>query len=88
MKTSFRKSFVRDLKKIKDNKTLDLIAAAIEMVENCTAISDLDDLKKLKGFDSYFRIRVGELRIGISIDDGLVEFVRCLHRKDIYRYFP
>jgi mRNA interferase RelE/StbE len=31
---------------------------------------------------------VGDYRIGISVEGDEVEFVRCLHRRDIYRYFP
>jgi hypothetical protein len=27
-------------------------------------------------------------RIGITIEDDLVTFVRVLHRKEIYRFFP
>ncbi len=55
MKTDFRKSFARDLR---------------------------------KGESSYYRIRFGDYRIGIKIEDDLVIFIRALHRKDIYRYFP
>ena len=31
---------------------------------------------------------VGSYRVGIAVEDGSVEFIRCLHRKDIYRFFP
>ncbi|WP_333425936.1 hypothetical protein [Microcoleus sp. F4-D5] len=31
---------------------------------------------------------MGDYRIGIKVNDGVVYFVRILHRKEIYRYFP
>ncbi|MGA1264796.1 MAG: type II toxin-antitoxin system RelE family toxin, partial [Prochlorothrix sp.] len=52
------------------------------------------NLLKLKGYDTYYRIRVGDYRIGLEVlhqsDSGNLEivFVRVLHRKEIYRYFP
>ena len=36
----------------------------------------------------YYRIRVGDYRVGFVFEQGAVTFVRCLNRKEIYRYFP
>ena len=88
MKTLFRKSFLRDLKKIKDRDILDRVQKAIEEVEAASDITVLGQLKKMTGTTSYFRIRIGDYRIGIAVDEDTVEFVRCLSRKDLYRYFP
>ena len=40
------------------------------------------------GNENYYRFRVGDYRIGIVIEEDTVVFVRCLHRREIYRYFP
>jgi len=45
-------------------------------------------LKKLKAEGSYYRIRIGNCRIGIIISDDTVIFIRVLNRREIYRYFP
>jgi len=45
-------------------------------------------VRKMQGFDSYYRIRVGDYRIGVETSEGQVIFVCFLNRKDIYRYFP
>ena len=34
-----------------------------------------------------YRMRVGDYRIGIAVEEDEVEFVRFLHRHDVYRYF-
>lgn len=89
MKTDFRKSFARDLRRRKnDSDFLDRVKEAIENVELSETTSMITNLKKLKGESSYYRIRFGDYRIGIKIEDDLVIFIRALHRKDIYRYFP
>lgn len=84
----FRQSFIRDLKKIKDRDLLHRIRDAIHEVENTEQFVDLTNLTKMSGSSDFYRIRIGDYRIGIFLEHDTVEFVRCLHRRDIYRYFP
>lgn len=60
----------------------------IELVEKAKSLHEVEDLKKLRGGEKYYRLRVGDYRIGLILDQGTFIFVRLLHRKDIYRYFP
>ncbi|NPA92437.1 MAG: type II toxin-antitoxin system RelE/ParE family toxin, partial [Chloroflexi bacterium] len=39
-------------------------------------------------YTSFYRIRLGDYRLGLEIEGDTVVFVRFLHRRDIYRYFP
>jgi mRNA interferase RelE/StbE len=51
---------------------------------------DLGYLQKMKGYDDKYKIRVGDYRIGISVDKETQTLIcqRVAHRKDIYRIFP
>ena len=88
MEVLFEKSFGRDLKKIRDKRLLEQVREIIGRVESAAVLSDVPNLKKMQGFDTYYRIRVDDYRIGIEISEGRVIFVCCLNRKDIYRHFP
>ncbi|MBC8043160.1 MAG: type II toxin-antitoxin system RelE/ParE family toxin [Rhizobacter sp.] len=88
MKTRFRESFEKDLKKVRDQKVKDAVKKVIEAAENSSSLSELGDVKKLKGTSGYYRIRIGNYRIGVEIKGNTIEFIRCLDRKEIYRYFP
>lgn len=88
MTLEFRKSFARDLKKIKEKQVLQQIKEIIEEVEQASNIGAINNLKQLKGGESYYRIRIGDYRIGLKLENERVVFVRFLHRKEIYRYFP
>lgn len=88
MQVTFRASFTRDLKKIKQRPLLDRIRRTIEQVETATDLSEVEDLKKMAGFDDFFRIRIGDYRLGIVLNGETIEFVRCLPRRDLYRFFP
>ena len=88
MNVRIDKSFEKDTKKIKDKKLLAKIADTIKQVQASSESDEIKNLKKLKGSHSYFRIRIGNYRIGISIEGDTVDFIRFLPRKDIYKYFP
>ncbi len=89
MKTTFLKSFAKDLKKLERNtKLLARVQEIILQVEAAESILTINNLKKLKSEGSYYRIRLGNYRIGLIIEDETVSLVRILHRREIYRYFP
>jgi len=88
VKVGFKTSFLKDISRITSKTVLKRIKAAVENVEKSENLQSIADLKKLRGGDNYYRIRVGEYRIGLLIPEDTCTFVRCLHRKDIYRYFP
>ena len=58
MKVEFRSSFVKDLKRIKDQALLHRVRDVIEEVERAKTATEVSNLKKLKGTANYFRIRV------------------------------
>jgi mRNA interferase RelE/StbE len=82
------KAFEKDTDKIKDKRILFKIVDVIEKVREADDIISIKNIKKLKGSNKFYRIRIGDFRIGIIIDNDIVEFIRCLDRKDIYKYFP
>ena len=88
MNVEFRKSFEKDLSKIKDAELLQRIQSVIEEVEAIDSLIDLTNVKKLRAVGDYYRLRVGDYQIGFSVSENTIVFVRILHRKEIYRYFP
>jgi mRNA interferase RelE/StbE len=88
MEIKIDKSFQKDTRRIKDKSILQKIANTIANVQRAKDIQDVKNLKRLRGTTSMYRIRIGEYRLGIIIEENRVEFIRCLHRKDIYKFFP
>jgi mRNA interferase RelE/StbE len=88
VKVEFRKSFEKDLGKILDPSLLLRIKSVIEEVEAAEDLGAIVALKKLQGYQIYYRVRVGDYRLGLMVQDEEIIFVRALHRKEIYRYFP
>ncbi len=88
MKIAFEASFARDLKRIRDKQLLQRVQQVIESVKEAATIDAVVGMKKMQGYDTFYRLRLGDYRIGIEVADDQVIFVRFLHRKDMYRYFP
>ncbi|MBN1768316.1 MAG: type II toxin-antitoxin system RelE/ParE family toxin [Prolixibacteraceae bacterium] len=45
--------------------------------------------KKLQGYKNYYRVRIGNYRLGFELIDGtIVLIILVAHRKEIYRKFP
>lgn len=88
MKLTFRSSFNRDLKKVKDKEILHKVKEYIHRAEEANSLRDIAHIKKISGSSGYYRIRVNEYRMGVFVSGDEIEFVRCLHRREVYKFFP
>ena len=85
MQAEFRRIFFRDLYAIKDRKLRQRIEAVIAEVEAANSLAELRNIKAIEGHPNYYRLRIGDYRVGIYVEDNIVAFVRVLHRKEMYR---
>ena len=89
MKIRIEKSFAKDVNKIKDKKLLQNLSNIITELENFKSLREISHIKKIKGYKTFFRIRIGDYRLGLEELQGKgLYLIRFLHRKEIYRYFP
>ena len=88
MKVEFKKSLVKDLERVRDKSLKERVRQTIERVEEAQTLQEIGNVKRLRGGERYYRIRVGDYRLGLMLEGDTVIFVRFLHRKDVYRYFP
>lgn len=88
MRVEFLDRFLRDLDKLRDKTVKSSVRKVIESVEHANNFRSVANTKKLIGHKSAYRIRVGDYRIGLFVENDLVEFARIEHRKDIYDIFP
>lgn len=88
MKVDFRESFAKDLKQIAEKALFKKVEQLIKVVEFANRLAEIPGIKKLTGATNYYRVRIGNYRVGLLVHGQTVTFVRILHRKDIYRYFP
>lgn len=88
MQVQFLKCFRKDLQAIRDCPALQAIKTALLSIEAAEHLSELSQIKAIEGHPNTYRLRVGNYRLGFRLEDNTIIFVRALHRREIYRYFP
>ncbi len=88
MQVKFESKFAKDLRSINDAKLLARVKEVICKCQVAENLTSLTQVKKLQGYDNFYRIRLGNYRLGIEIINDEIIFTRFLHRKDVYKYFP
>lgn len=87
MKVEFEKKFFKDLQKVKEENVFLYVERLINKLKNSNSLRDFEECKKLKRFQ-YYSFKFREFRVGVSYKEGRIKFIRLLHRKEIYRFFP
>jgi mRNA-degrading endonuclease RelE of RelBE toxin-antitoxin system len=82
------KQFEKDTEKELSQKMRLRLAEIIEELQKVSKPSEINNIKKLRGFKSAYRIKMGDYRIGFILEDNLIKLSRIMNRKEIYRYFP
>jgi mRNA-degrading endonuclease RelE of RelBE toxin-antitoxin system len=88
MKLEYSRSFERDLRDARHAPEFAQLRRAIEILKTAPDLRAVPNTKKLQGGENYYRIRVGDYRIGAVLEGDTLVLVRFMHRKDIYRSFP
>jgi len=89
MKLLYGKRFSKDLDAIRhEAKVKKKLLELIEQIKETDSLANLKGVRKIEGYQNYFRIKVGNYRLGIKLTKKRIELIRFLHRKEMYRRFP
>lgn len=79
---TFQKAALKFLRK-QDKKTQQRLLLAIN------ALPSGNDIKKLKGYESLYRMRVGDIRVLYTIDDiiKVIDIENIDNRGDVYKRY-
>ncbi len=92
MRLAYSKSFLKDIKRLRDKELLARIESSIAEFKACEDFADIIKtmpVKKLVGASGYYRLRINNFRLGFFIDEEYtVTLLRFGHRKDFYEGFP
>ncbi len=85
----YKKTFLKDLANLPLEVRTRIETLVFESIPNLDSPFTGIDVKKLKGYKDYYRIRVGNYRIGFRLhESNKVVFYRVKSRADIYKVFP
>lgn len=88
MQVKYKRAFIKDIKQLPPEIREGVERLSLYEIPKLKDNTEIKNLKKIKGHPSFYRIRIGDYRLGIEYRETTVVFMRVLHRKEIYRYFP
>lgn len=92
MKVIVKKSFDRDIDRVKDKELRIALDEKLGQIEQAKSIENITGLKLLRGYSHHYRIQVKtkdmSYRIGAVIRKEIIWLVRFLPRKIVYKKFP
>ncbi|MBI9070754.1 MAG: type II toxin-antitoxin system RelE/ParE family toxin [Melioribacteraceae bacterium] len=88
MKVHFRKRFLKDLSSLPVSFQNKIEVLVFKTIPALSAQEIYKKVKKMHGYRNFYKMRVGDYRIGIKITQDEIILERVLHRKDIYKFFP
>ena len=91
MNISFKPSFIKDFKSLPSELKNEVRKICADTFPSIKSVFDFKKypVKKISGFSKYYRIKIGDYRIGFKKETGSdICFMRVKHRKDIYKIFP
>jgi mRNA interferase RelE/StbE len=88
MKIEFLSGFEKDLSLTRDKVLAKIIIECIDLFEKANKITDVPNIKKLKGHPTAFRYRKGKYRIGFYFEQDTILFAAFDTRGKIYQRFP
>ena len=89
MKIEFLSGFDKDLSRTRDKILAGFVRECIDLFEKANKISEVPNIKQLKGHPNAFRYRKGKYRIGFYLeDDETIVFAAFDTRDKIYHRFP
>lgn len=88
MQIEITHKFQKQVEECNDRRQRSKILRIIEAVSASDNMNGFPNLKKLIGYKNCYRIRIGDYRIGIVVDNNIVIFAAFDSRSDIYKHFP
>lgn len=88
MKVLYNKKFLKDLAALPSDDRGRIEKLVFVKILTVKSFRQIEHVEKLTGYQTYYKIRFGNYRVGLQYKNDTLIFERVLHRKEIYRYFP
>ena len=89
MKVESSSRFIRDIRRISAPALARRVNQKIAEIEAAASIRDVSNVRRLNTPSSmHYRVRIGDYRLGITVEGEVAVLVAFGPRDDIYRRFP
>ena len=82
------RQFSRDVRGLGSAQIRRRLNQVIQELIGAASITEVSGVRRLRAEGQHYRIRIGDYRLGITVDGETAVLRRFLPRGEIYRYFP
>lgn len=82
------RQFSRDVRGLGSAQIRRRLDQVIQELIGAASITEVSGIRRLRAEGQHYRIRIGDYRLGITVDRETAVLRRFLPRGEIYRYFP
>ena len=87
MRVELTKRFAKELDKLPRKIQLKVVEV-LENLDEADSLSDIEDFKALSGYNNFYRIKLGQYRIGLFLNGETFLVERIGVRGDFYKSYP
>lgn len=88
MKVEYSKKFLKELAAVPGDIRSKIESFVFEELVSTSSIYEIGKVEKMKGYDGFYKVRFGNYRLGLVIENEIVTVKTVMHRREIYKFFP
>jgi mRNA interferase RelE/StbE len=88
MEVRYSKKFLKQLAGIPSDSRSKIETFVFSDIVTVNSIAELGKVEKMQGYDGFYKVRFGQYRLGLVIENGIITVKTVMHRKEIYNFFP
>ena len=88
MKVEYSKKFLKQLAAVPSDIRSNIESFVFEELVSASSIYEMGKVEKMKGYDGVYKVRFGNYRLGLVIENEIIIVKSVMHRREIYKFFP
>ncbi|MCK9396280.1 MAG: type II toxin-antitoxin system RelE/ParE family toxin [Methylobacter sp.] len=88
MKVEYSKKFLKQLAAVPIDIRSKIESFVFDELVSTSSIYEMGKVEKMKGYDGFYKVRFGNYRLGLVIENELITVKVVMHRREIYKFFP
>lgn len=88
MEVEYSKKFLKQLATVPSDIRSKIENFVFEELVSTSSIYEMGKVEKMKGYDGFYKVRFGNYRLGLVIENELITVKVVMHRREIYKFFP
>ena len=88
MKVEYSKKFLKQLAAVPSDIRSKIESFVFEELVSTSSVYEMGKVEKMKGYDGFYKVRFGNYRLGLVIENEMVSVKTVMHIREIYKFFP